>query len=166
MLIIIDGPINSGKTTVSRCLADLLGQCIVIECDHLRHFADCLPLDQSIPFTLQDAADLAVKWIDRSFSVIINYPIASCELYHVLDRLSPDVDTHIFTLQPPLETCIRQRGARVLSQREIARIHEMSESRAESGVIGDVIDNSNMTPHECAATIKERIANQKLKRTR
>ena len=166
MLVLIDGPINSGKTTVSKCLAEILGKCVVIECDHLRHFADCLPLDRSIPYTLADAGSLAVKWLQRQFSVIINYPISPNELHYIEDSIPKGIAIYRFSLQPRIDVCRSQRGVRTLESREITRIAEMYDARRREGVIGNVIDNSEMTDRECAALIFEEIANKSLQQTR
>jgi cytidylate kinase len=160
MLIIIDGPINSGKTTVSRRLASLVGQCIVVECDHLRHFADCLTLDQSIPYTLNDAANLAARWLDRGFSVIINYPISPDEIHFVENHIPDGVHYHRFSLQPSIDVCQKQRGTRELDAQEIGRIKDMYDDRSKNGVIGKIIDNSLMTAAECAEVIHAEIANK------
>ena len=160
MLIIIDGPINSGKTTVSRHLASLIGQCIVVECDHLRHFADCLTLDQSIPYTLEDAASLAVKWLDRGFSVIINYPISPDEIHLVEKHIPNGTAYYRFSLQPSIDICQKQRGTRELDAQEVVRIQEMYDYRSKIGVIGTVVDNSIMTAAECAAFLHAKIANK------
>jgi uridine kinase len=55
MVIYSDGPSNSGKTTVTRTLAQLVPKTVHVGVDDLRHFADCLTLDEATPCALQDA---------------------------------------------------------------------------------------------------------------
>ena len=59
--IFISGPINAGKTTVSRLLARGLPGTAHVEGDALRHFVGWMSLEESIPITLANLADVSRK---------------------------------------------------------------------------------------------------------
>ena len=75
MIIWIDDSINAGKTTVAKRLASRFPKALHIEIDDLRHFADCLTLDEVIPFCVEDAASLTSTWIEQSFNVVLSWPV-------------------------------------------------------------------------------------------
>ena len=74
MIIVLDGPINAGKSTVGAMLADRLAHTVHIEVDALRHFAGCLTLEQAIPHALADAVSLVKTWTLRGFHVVVSWP--------------------------------------------------------------------------------------------
>jgi ribosomal protein S18 acetylase RimI-like enzyme len=155
MIIVLDGPINAGKSTVGAKLARRMPHTVHIEGDHLRHFAPGLTLEQAIPYTLEDAADLAAAWIKRGFHVIVNWPIERANL-HPFAALSAETGSplFVFTLLPRLGVALRDRGQRPLSSAERQRIQQMYDGMYSPGrAAGMVIDNSDQSPDETAAAI-------------
>lgn len=154
MVIYIDGPINAGKTTVSRLLAQRLADTVHIEVDDLRHFAECLTLDEAIPFALEDAIMLTQNWVRRGFSVVVSWPIGAQDHRQFAQAVTTlDAELHTFTLLPRQEICLSNRGARPLTIKEIDRIHQMYAWRREQGSVGTLIDNSEQTPDQTVDTI-------------
>ena len=158
MLIYINGSINSGKSTVGRLLAENLPGTVHIEVDELRHFADCLSLAEACPYCVDDAAMLTRNWLSRGFNVVVTWPISHRD-YAAFEREAQDacVSIHAFTLRPPVEVAVSDRGGRQLSQRERNRIREQYRSSHIDPGIGTVIDNGNQTPEETLAVIRKRL---------
>ncbi len=159
MIIILDGPINAGKSTVGARLASRLPQAVHIEIDHLRHFAAGLTLEQAIPYALADAASLVAAWTGRGFHVVVSWPIERANLHHFTAVASASgTALFVFTLLPKLETALSDRGRRRLSAGERARIREMYADMYASGqAAGVAIDNSDQSPAETTQLILDHI---------
>lgn len=157
MLVYINGSINSGKSTVGRLLAENLPGTVHIEVDELRHFADCLSLAEACPYCVVDTAMLTRNWLSRGFNVVVTWPISHRD-YAAFEREAQDarVSIHAFTLRPPLQVAISNRG-RQLSQRERNRIREQYRSSHIEPGIGTVIDNGSQTPEETLTVILKRM---------
>lgn len=149
MVIYIGGPINSGKTTVSKLLVQRLAKTVHVEIDDLRHFADCLTLDGVIPFALEDAICITKNWVARGFHVVVSWPLSPENHRRFADAMGTvGADFFTFSLLPREDVCIANRGARELERHEIARIKAMYQSYRERQPVGMVIDNSEQTPDE------------------
>lgn len=155
MIIVLDGPINAGKSTVGAKLVRRLPHSVHIEVDRLRHFAPGLALEQAIPYVLDDAAQLTASWINRGFHVIVNWPIARANLRR-FTSLAEETGTSlfVFTLLPKMEVALRDRGQRQLSSAEQERIRQMYAGMYAPGkAAGKVIDNSVQTADETTEEI-------------
>lgn len=155
ILVYINGSINSGKSTIGRSLAETLPKTVHVEVDELRHFADCLSLAEACPYCLEDAATLTRSWLSRGFNVVVTWPISRRD-YAVFEReaVAAGVSIHGFTLRPPLEVAVSDRGGRQLSERERTRIREQYRMPHVDPGIGTVIDNSDQTPAETLAAVR------------
>ena len=158
VVIFIDGPINSGKTTVGKLLAERLPKTVHVEIDDLRHFADCLTLDQAIPFALQDAISVSENWVSRGFNVVVSWPITP-ENHRVFEEAIRRTGARFvtFTLLPRQDVCLTNRGTRAVELSEIDRIKQMYQGYREKKSIGTVIDNSGQTPDKTVEEIVWRV---------
>ena len=159
MVIFIDGPINSGKTTVGKLLAERLPRTVHVEIDDFRHFADCLTLDEVIPFALQDAISVSENWVNRGFNVVVSWPL-SPENHRIFEEaiLRTGTSFFTFTLLPRQDICLTNRGTRELTPGEIDRIKQMYRRYSDRNPVGGVIDNSEQTSGETVKEILRRIA--------
>ena len=162
MLILnINGPINSGKTTVSKILVNLLPNATFIEVDELMSDGE----QEKLGLTLQQGwrerhkrlnAKLQELKQSREFeTVIFAYPIAD-NTYQDWKALE-DEQTHFLniTLAPSLEECLKNRSTRELDAWEKNRIREMYEEGYQNRPYSDfIINNDNQTPQETAEIIK------------
>ena len=162
MLILnINGPMNSGKTTVSKILINLLPNATFIEVDELMSDEE----QEKLGLTLQQGwrerhkrlnAKLQELKKSREFeTVIFAYPIAD-NTYQDWKALE-DEQTHFLniTLAPSLEECSKNRGTRELDDWERNRIKEMYEEGYQNRPYSDfIINNDNQTPEETAEIIK------------
>jgi hypothetical protein len=154
MVIYLNGSINSGKTTVAKLLASRLPRTVHIEVDDLRNFAACLSLEEAIPFCLEDALALTRGWVGRGFNVVVSWPISEPDHQRFVQGLgNTGVPIYTFTLGPPLEVALSDRGGRSLSVRERERVAQMYAAGMPEPSFGVVIDNSGQSPEETAEEI-------------
>lgn len=158
MIILISGPINSGKTTVGKALAALLPGSAHLEVDTLRELVHFLPLEEAISINLENAAAITNNLARRGIRVILTYPLGQKD-YEYLLRAFADVSTaiHTFILSPTLETALADRGERRLSEYERHRIREQYRDDRHQPAFGCRIDNTAQTPEETAAIIAQHI---------
>jgi cytidylate kinase len=151
MLIFISGSINSGKTTVSRLLAERLGAAF-INVDDLN---DTIP-DFNLATDLDKSMDLAIKSVNelsaQGQDVVANYVLRQKDW----QRLEHEVKTQpqiVITLAPRLEVAQNNRGGRQLSDWEIARVKYHYDTGIASPSFGHIIDNSDMTVSDTVDSI-------------
>lgn len=159
-IININGPINSGKTTISKLLVKHLPNALFIEVDDLLSDEEQKKLNLS----------LTEGWAERTHrlsdiikdeklkqnyeNIIFAYPITE-NLYKEWKNFE-DKNTFFIniTLSPSLKVCIQNRGNRKLNSWEINRIEEMYKQGYQNPPFSDIIiDNSNQTPLETLSSI-------------
>lgn len=163
MLILnINGPINSGKTTVSKILVNLLQNATFIEVDELMTDEE----EKKLGLSIQDGwAErqkrlnkklLALKKSREFKTVIFAYPISE-NSYKKWSSMADEKTKFLnITLAPSLEECLKNRGTRDLDDWERNRIQEMYEEGYQNPSYSDfIINNDNQTPQETAKIIKE-----------
>ena len=162
MLILnINGPINSGKTTVSKILVNLLPNATFVEVDELMNDEEQEKLGLSLKEGWAERKRrlneklLALKQSKEYETVIFAYPISE-ESYQKWSALA-DENTQFLniTLAPSLEECLKNRGTRELDNWERNRIRKMYEEGYQNRSYSDfIINNDNQTPEETAEIIK------------
>ncbi len=158
MIIFINGSINSGKSTVSKILAEKIGNCAILEIDELRNFITWMPLEDSIQINWENACLLMKNFVKHNIHVIIPYPLSQKNCEQVMRQLS-DINTklYFFTLSPALDVALQNRGNRALDEWEINRIKYHYEVGINKPSFGDIIDNSDERPEETATHILKKI---------
>ena len=161
MLILnINGPINAGKTTVSKLLAQMLPEALFVEVDDLLSDEEEDRLGLSMEDGWKERVDRLEKIIlqkkaDKACRVLIfAYPIVRKNY----DRWKSyeDGQTRFFniTLSPSLEKCLTNRGTRELTEWELSRIRQMYEEHYHDPDFSDlIINNGNQTPWQTAQVI-------------
>lgn len=143
MLVFISGSINSGKTTVSKALAQRLGAAFVNVddlTDQIAGFNLETDLDKSMDFAIRTINDHLAQGKD----VVANYVISENDW----ERINEEVGTtsqFFITLAPRLEVAQSQRGNRILSEWEKSRIEYHYSIGIASPSFGHRIDNSDLT---------------------
>ena len=159
-IININGPINSGKTTVSKLLANSLPQALFIEVDELLSDEEQEKLGLSMEKGWAERTNRLAKIIKQEKAkavyrnIVFAYPI-SHNLYQEWKSLE-DKDTSFvnITLAPKLEVCLQNRGARELDDWEITRIKQMYQEGYQNPPFSDlIIDNSKQSPQETTKEI-------------
>ncbi len=158
MIILLNGSINSGKTTIARELTALLPRTAHVEVDALREFVAFLPLAEAIPVSLENAVAVTRNLVRRGFNVVLTYPLGQ-EDHGVLLASLGDLSTpiHTFTLSPELGVVLTDRGQRPLSEHERRRIREQYADGRHCPPFGIRIDNTAQTPAETTAMILDHV---------
>lgn len=172
IILNVNGPINSGKTTVSRLLVRMLHNAKFIEVD------DLLSDDEETKLGLAreqgwaerlnrlDKIVATQKKTKQYETIIFAYPMTD-NLYRRWSKYN-DATTRLIcvTLSPSLERCLTNRGTRELTAWETGRIREMYATGYTNPTGADlVICNDNQTPQQTAqqiaAFVQSRLAHQK-----
>lgn len=159
-LININGPINAGKTTVSKRLVSHLPKSLFIEVDDLLSNAeqDAKGLDfhQGIECRLQRLNHQMRKEIKlRQYDwIVFAYPMSPDNFINWKLWEKPNVELIPITLAPEQSICQMNRGSRSLSEWEKQRISEMYLQKFNNPANTSlVIDNSNQSPQETTEVI-------------
>lgn len=154
MIIFLNGSINSGKSTIAKLLVKELPNTALLEIDNLREMIDWMPLAESIPLNLENALSLIRNFIDRELNVVVPYPLSQKNYDYMVAGLKDlDIEIHVFTLAPNLETVLINRGGRELTDQEKKRIQYHYDIGIQKPSFGEIIDNTNQTPEETASLI-------------
>ena len=160
MLILnINGPINAGKTTVSRILEKILPDSLFIEVDDLLSDEE----EDRLGLSMEDGWRERVNRLERLILkekeekrhsiVFFAYPIG--REYYNRWKSYEDEDTRFvnITLSPAKEECLR-RGGNDMSQWEHDRILQMYEEGCHNPEFSDLlIHNDNQTPEQTVQAV-------------
>ena len=154
MIILLNGCLNAGKTTVATAIVEQTTGLAHIEVDALRDFIRWMPLEESIELNLQNAVTVAKNFHARGISSIITYPLSSSDLTFIKGLLGDDsIPIHAITLYPGLDKLKINRGTRELTDVEFNRIDELHAMGVTTPDFGTIIDNSTQTVQETAAEV-------------
>ncbi|NQV88021.1 MAG: hypothetical protein HQ402_00505 [Parcubacteria group bacterium] len=160
MIILLNGSINAGKSTVAKLLVEKLPNTALLEIDALREMIGWMPIDQSISINLENAVSIARNFSKEGLNVVVPYPLSEKNYNFLIDGLK-DLNTQIytFTLAPKLEKTLTNRGNRELEDSEQERIKHHYKIGIHSPAFGEVVDNSEQTPEETVEIILSKIRN-------
>lgn len=158
MIILINGSINAGKSTIAKILSGKLGNTAVVEIDALRDFISDVPLTDSIPINLENAVLVIKNFVAHGFNVVVPYPL-SRKNYNFLSEGLLDLksEMHVFTLAPSIEKALRDTEERKLSDWERERITHHYKIGIPNPDFGEVIDTTDQTPEETAGIILSKL---------
>lgn len=158
MIILINGSINAGKSTVAKLLAKKLPQSALVEIDTFHEMIGWLPIDKAIPLNLRNAVSVIRNFIQEDYEVIVPYPLSKKDYFYLVENLK-DLHTSIqsFTLAPRLEKALTNRGERVLTSGEKIRIKHHYEIGIPKPSFGEIIDNTEQTPQQTADYILSKL---------
>ena len=160
LLLNINGPINAGKTTVAKLLAQQLPGALFIEVDDLLSDEEQeelnLDFKGSIALRLERLDTTLQKLIAEGTHplVIFAYPLSASNHARWSALQGHGVQLKYITLAPDLETCLTNRGTRELTAWETNRIQQMYDQGFQKPEHADlVINNTHQTPAETATQI-------------
>ena len=164
----INGPINSGKSTVSKLLVEKLNKALFIEVDDLLSDEEQEVLGLHMEAGWKERTDRLYKLVNeykktKKYDVIVfAYPISK-GLFDEWKTFEDDKTSFVnITLAPKLEVCLTNRGQRELEDWEINRIKQMYDEGYHNREFADlIIDNSNQTPQESVDEILRFLSNIK-----
>ena len=158
MILLMNGSINAGKTTVSKQIIQMLPRTAHVEVDDLREFIRFMPLLESIPLNLANTVAVTRNFVAFGLNVVISCPLRQEDYDYLTQELTPlGVPIHTVTLSSSLAVTLTNRGTRELTEKELWRIPELYAEGIPSPAFGLVIDNEHQTPEETARQILETI---------
>lgn len=154
-IININGPINAGKTTISKLLSAYLPRTLFVEVDDLLSDEEQADLGLSRQEGWQERCKRLADIVQKEKkargveNIIFAYPMTE-KLYAQWKQWEDETVAFInITLAPQMEICLQNRGARELDEGEKKRIKEMyQEGYHNSKFVDLIIDNSKQTPQE------------------
>ena len=151
MIIILNGSINSGKTTVAKILWKKIPDTAFIEVDKLREFIDWMDGDKAFPLSIENAILIMKNFVEKGLNVIFTYPLSEKDYKYIIKELNAvKTKIHIFTFSPDLNKTLTNRGTRELTDWEINRIKYHYDIGINKPSFGKIIDNTNQTSEETA----------------
>jgi len=160
-VIHLNGPINSGKSSVGQALADLLPGAVFIDGDD--HDApDDAPLCTRIQVALR-RIETRIAEATGDY-LIVAYPLDQAH-YDQIRVASERREARllVLTLAPPLEVALSDRGARRLNPGERERIIEMYEEGYQARAFSNaVLDTAGLTPEQSAQQVAEAVLASRL----
>ncbi len=151
MIIIINGSINAGKTTVAKILAQLLSKTAHVEIDTLREFYEWMSIKEAVPISLELGVNATRILHNRGLNVIITYPFSKKNYDYFVETLNlPNELIYFVTLRPQIEKAVTNRGTRELTGTEKDRIKYHYDIGINNHDFGLTIDNSDQLPSETA----------------
>ena len=163
-VININGPINSGKSTISKLLSERLPNSIFIECDELTTDEAFPSFTDRINARLHKLYTLLEELITeaRLDTIIFAYPMY-LETFDKISKITAGhADFIVITLCPSLESCMTNRGTRELDEWEQHRIQEMyNEGVAEFEKLDLFVDNTEKTSEQTVETVLEYLKKEK-----
>ena len=159
-IININGPVNAGKSTVSKLLKDKLSAALFIEVDDLLSDEEQEFLGLSLQAGWKERTRRLAEIIEKEKTkgtyenIIFAYPITA-DLYREWKSFEDSKTVFVnITLAPKLEICLQNRGQRELDEWEINRIKEMYREGCQNPSFSDlIIDNGTGTPKETVEII-------------
>ena len=159
IIININGPINSGKTTVSEILKQKLTNSFFIEVDDLLSDEE----QQKLGLNLHQGWTERLNRLDSIIKstevkkykyIIFAYPMNEANYQRWKKYENAKTLFLNITLAPSLNVCLKNRGKRELDDWEINRIKQMYSENYHNPQNSDlIICNDNQTPEETTAEI-------------
>lgn len=158
MILLINGSINAGKTTVAKQIVQMLPRTAHIEVDDLREFIRFMPLLEAIPLNLANTVAVTRNFVTFGLNVVISCPLRQEDYDYLMREMTPlGVPIHAVTLSPALAVVLTNRGTRELTEWELKRIPYHYETGINAPAFGTIIDNTRQTPEETARQILEQL---------
>ena len=154
MILLLNGSINAGKTTVSKQIVQMLPRTAHVEVDDLREFIRFMPLLESIPLNLANTVAVTRNFARFGLNVIVSCPLRQEDYDYLVQELTPlGIPIHTVTLRSSMAVTLTNRGTRELTEKELRRIPELYAEGIPNPPFGIIIDNTRQTPEETARHI-------------
>lgn len=155
-IVNINGPINSGKSTISNLLSRKIANSRFIEVDDFE--AQGLSFQKRIDARLHQLYDALEDAISEHQDEVVffAYPMYPSTFDTLKAVIADRAEFIIVTLTPTLEACLTNRGTRNLDEWEIKRIKEMYKEGVPTFEPSDLfIDNTVRSAFETSEIIKD-----------
>ncbi|MFA6295474.1 MAG: hypothetical protein WC666_03555 [Candidatus Paceibacterota bacterium] len=159
MIIFLNGSINAGKSTVAKILVEEITNTALLEIDVFHEMIEWMPIDQAVPFNLENAVSVISNFVKKGLNVIVPYPLSQKNYEFILENLKGlDTKIYFFTLAPKIEVALTNRGNRILNDWESERIKHHYNIGITNPTSGEIIDNEKQTSEETSKYILNKIS--------
>lgn len=149
MILLLNGSINAGKTTIAKSIVKRSINFAHIEVDALRDFVRWMPLEETIELNIKNAVDIAKNFHDKNINSVISYPLSEDNFNYINELLlNTSIEVHAVALYPGIDKLKTNRGMRQLTDWEMQRIDVLHEEGLTKPCFGTIIDNSEQTIEE------------------
>ena len=110
MIIILNGTMNAGKSTVAKILTSSIKNSALLEIDYLYKMIDWMPINSAVPLNLKNAVSLIKNFSSVGINSIVPYPLIKENfdfLFSELESLPEQI--YVFTLISPEEILIKTK---------------------------------------------------------
>lgn len=152
-VVVLNGSVNSGKTTTGRALAHLLPGAVFID-------GDDHGVPSSVPF--EEMTELSLDWLIARIveatapMLVIARPLRDHDFARLQSAIkSRDAQLIVVTLAPPLAVAGADRGDRKLDAWELHRVPEMYAEGYASRAFSDLVITDMTTPPQTASQIAD-----------
>lgn len=153
MIIFICGAANAGKSTVGKLVAERI-RAAFIEGDDVRKIFYKQTVEQARPAIVECILSLLKVVVTHEEKIVVAYPLWNEDFDSLKKNLADvNVPLHFVALNPSLDVAVTNRGARELEAWEVDWIKELYSKGVNSPEFATSIDNTNMTPEECAEAV-------------
>lgn len=153
MIIFICGAANAGKSTVGKIVAERI-RAAFIEGDDVRKIFYQQTVEQAREDIIECIAALTKVVLKHEAKIVVAYPLWNEDFESLKNHLSEvTVPMHFVALNPSLDVAVTNRGSRELEAWEVDWIKELYAKGVNSPDFATSIDNTDMTPEECAEAV-------------
>jgi shikimate kinase len=158
VIIILNGPMNSGKSTIAKLLVQKIPNTVNLEVDTVIQFLDHLETVDVEKIIWENVLALTQNYIEHNLSVVISYVFGEVKATALIEKLKKiDSKVYLFTLNPDQKITLTNRGTREINDQEKERINLHYSQGINTSINGTVLDNSNQTPSETLELILNQI---------
>ena len=151
LVVVLNGPINVGKTTTGRALAALLPDAFFIDGDD-HDAANDAPLPDRIAASFERIERMIAT--ATAAVLVIAVPLRDEDFYRLRDACTRRAaDLRVVTLAPPIDIASSNRGSRHLRTEEMSRSRQMYAEGYASRGFSDLVIGDMVTPQLTAGQI-------------
>ena len=154
MILLLNGSINAGKTTIAKSIVERSINFAHIEVDALRDFVRWMPLEETIELNIKNAVAIAKNFHEKNINSVISYPLSEDSFNYINELLlNSSIEVHAVALYPGIDQLKTNRGMRQLTDWEVQRIDVLHEMGLTKPCFGSIIDNSEQTIEETTDSV-------------
>jgi len=147
-LILLNGAMNAGKTTVGRRLQELCDNIAFVELDDLHGFVPWMEIERAVPINIINGLKVTETFINEGIDVLFAYPLSDGDFEYIKTLITFDCEIIPITLKCDVAINTTNRGTRVLDEEQKERVKWMHENGLAEPSFSRVVENSNLSVEE------------------
>ncbi len=155
----ISGSINSGKSTVAKIIAKKTKSALV-ELDAFSEFLPDTPLQDKIAINFELALNAIKIYNKKGIGTVCVYPLSQMDFDYIKNKINK---LRVYTLDIAIDSALKNRGERILSNKEKDRIRYHYSIGINNPNFGTVINTEKLSPNQVSKKILVKIGNGETK---